>query len=97
MVVGEFPSAARLVLTHPTEHDELDCLCTTASLLLGGDRRLVIDLTEAGPATVELLQALARIASEVDDPERLLLRHPDRTTCQFLHLRGFDRFVVVDA
>ena len=97
MVVGESQGAARLVVTDPTDRDALECLGTAAALLLHEGRRVVIDLTGALPATVDLLQALARIAADVDDPERLLLRHPDLTTRQFLHLRGLDRFVVVDA
>lgn len=97
MVVGEHPTTARLVVTHPADRRDLDCLCTTASVLLRSDRQLVIDLSDAGPATVDLLQAIARIASQVDDPERLLLRRPDRTTCQFLRLRRLDAFVVVQA
>lgn len=97
MVVGESQGAARLVVTDPTDRDGLDCLCAAAAMLLHDGRRVVIDLSAALPATVDLLQAIARIAADVDDPAQLLLRHPDLTTREFLHLRGLARFVVVGA
>lgn len=96
IILGE-SRAARLVVSDPGDRAGIDCLSTAAALLLREGRRIVIDLGGAVPATVDLLQALARILVDVHDPEQLLLRRPDLTTRQFLHLRGLDRFVVVDA
>lgn len=96
VMVTDGPQAIRLAVTGPVDRLDVAAVETATEVAMSDGRRVVVDLSEVGPASLQLLRALARIAGSADRQERVTLEGADRSTQQFLRARGLDQKVVLD-